>query len=85
METKAKRINQKIGEISRMKEYLNSTDYMILKAYETEYECPAEVLSLRQAARDNINTLQLEISAIEAEPEEETPDTNFNIENQKLP
>ena len=60
-------INEKYGEINELKLYLHSTDYMIIKSYETDYIVPEEVLKLRQEARDRINVLEDEIEKIKSQ------------------
>ena len=82
METK-NLINAKYGEIAAKKEYLNKTDYLITKSYETAitnpespFIVPAETLAERQAARDSINTLEAEIAELKVvlAQEEESKD-----------
>lgn len=57
-------MNELYGEINSLKEYLNSTDYMIVKSYETGYSVPEEVLSERQSARVRINELEIMITQL---------------------
>jgi len=63
-------INEKYSEILACKEYLNSTDYMIIKRSETGFVVPEEVLVKREEMRGRINALELEIKAIEEEMKE---------------
>lgn len=58
-------INEKYSEILACKEYLNSTDYMIIKRSENGYAVPEEVLLNRSNMRERINTLQNEIKELE--------------------
>ena len=84
METK-NLINQKYGEIASKKEYLNKTDYLITKSYETAiknpespFEVPTEILTERQSARDSINTLEAEITELKVLLENETKEEKIN-------
>ena len=54
-------INKLYGEINSLKEYLNSTDYMIIKSYESDYTVPDDILTQRQSARERINEIEAEI------------------------
>lgn len=57
-------MNEIYGEINSLKEYLNSTDYMIVKSYETGYIVPEGVMNERSLARERINELQNKIIEI---------------------
>ena len=59
-------INRKQSQILALKAYLNETDYMIIKKYEG-YEIEEDIMQQREAARNAINQLEIEIREIEAE------------------
>ena len=73
-------INEKYREIHELRAYLNSTDYKVTKAFEQGYIIDTDTLQQREAARMQINTLEVEISEIEKqisnlqEGEEYTPE-----------
>ena len=66
MEDLQKLINEKQGQILALKAYLNETDYMIIKKYEG-YVIEEDIMQQREAARNAINQLDIEIREIEAE------------------
>lgn len=66
-------INEKYSEILSCKEYLNSTDYLIIKQAENGFEVPRDFLSKRSEMRSRINALETEIKAIEEEMKELKP------------
>ena len=59
-------INEKQGRILSYKAFLKATDYKIIKKYEG-YDIEEDVMQQREAARNVINQLEIEISEIEAE------------------
>lgn len=73
-------INEKYKEIHELRAYLNSTDYKVTKAFEQGYVIDTDTLQQREAARMQINTLEVEIAEIEKqisnlqEGEEYTPE-----------
>ena len=60
-------INEKYSEILACKEYLNSTDYMIIKRSETGFVVQEEVLVEREEMRGRINCLEDEIKELESQ------------------
>lgn len=75
MEDLQKLVNEKQGQILSHKAYLKATDYKIIKKYEG-YEIEEDVMQQREAARNAINQLEIEIREIE----EEIADTIANQE-----
>ena len=73
-------INEKYKEIHELRAYLNETDYKVTKAFEQGYIIDTDTLQQREAARMQINTLEVEIAEIEKqisnlqEGEEYTPE-----------
>lgn len=69
-ETKDFEKQDKISELNILKKQLNSTDYKVIKCYEAQLlneNMPynlQELLSQRQAWRDQINQLEFEISML---------------------
>ena len=59
-------INEKQGRILSYKAFLKATDYKIIKKYEG-YDIEEDVMQQREAARNVINQLEIEIREIEAE------------------
>ncbi len=66
MEDLQKLINEKQGRILSYKAFLKATDYKIIKKYEG-YDIEEDVMQQREAARNAINQLEIEIREIEAE------------------
>ena len=61
-------INKKQGEIIELKSYLYSTDYMVIKSYETGEVIDEEVKNKREASRLRINQIEAEILEIQTQP-----------------
>ena len=61
-------INKKQGEIIELKSYLYSTDYMVIKSYETGEVIDEEVKNKREASRLRINQIEAEILEIQLQP-----------------
>lgn len=55
-------INEKQGLILELKSFLFSTDYHVIKSYETGHPISDEVKLQREAARANINRIEKEIN-----------------------
>lgn len=68
---KQKQINQLQGQILEHKSLLFATDYIVIRSQETGQPIPEDVLTDRATARANINELELQIRAFEAELEQE--------------
>ena len=66
MEDLQKLINEKQGQILSHRAYLKATDYKIIKKYEG-YEIEEDIMQQREAARNAIDQLEIEIREIEAE------------------
>lgn len=60
-------INKKQGEIIELKSYLYSTDYMVIKSYETGEFISEEVKSNREAYRLRINQIEAEILELQSQ------------------
>ena len=67
-------INEKLAQITALKNYLSKTDYHnhkqsddLAAGIENPYQIPHEVLVGRNDARNNINVLQAQIKELEAE------------------
>lgn len=73
-------INIKHQQIHELKAYLTSTDYKVTKAFDQGYVIDTDTLQQREAARMQINTLEVEIAEMEKqisnlqEGEEYTPE-----------
>lgn len=61
-------INKKQGEIIELKSYLYSTDYVVIKSYETGEVIDEEVKNKREASRLRINQIEAEILEIQTQP-----------------
>lgn len=61
-------INKKQGEIIELKSYLYSTDYVVIKSYETGEVIDEEVKNKREASRLRINQIEAEILEIQPKP-----------------
>jgi len=61
-------INKKQGEIIELKSYLYSTDYVVIKSYETGEVIDEEVKNKREAYRLRINQIEAEILEIQTQP-----------------
>lgn len=61
-------INKKQGEIIELKSYLYSTDYVVVKSYETGEVIDEEVKNKREASRLRINQIEAEILEIQTQP-----------------
>ncbi len=61
-------INKKQGEIIELKSYLYSTDYVVIKSYETGKVIDEEVKNKREASRLRINQIEAEILEIQTQP-----------------
>lgn len=61
-------INKKQGEIIELKSYLYSTDYAVIKSYETGEVIAEEVKNKREASRLRINQIEAEILEIQTQP-----------------
>lgn len=61
-------INKKQGEIIELKSYLYSTDYVVIKSYETGEVIDEEVKNKREASRLRINQIEAEILEIKTQP-----------------
>ena len=59
-------INEKQSHILENRAYLKATDYKIIKKYEG-YDIEEDVMQQREAARNAINQLEIEIREIEDE------------------
>lgn len=57
-------MNEKEGAILELKAILFSTDYKVLRAYETGVPLKAELIELRANARAEINRLEGEIEEL---------------------
>lgn len=57
-------INEKQSQVLDHKAYLYSTDYVIVRSYETKIDPPDEIIQKRTEAREAINLLEQEISDI---------------------
>lgn len=64
-------INEKQALILELKAILFSTDYKVLRAYETGVPLNAELIQLRANARAEINRLEGEIEELREEVNEE--------------
>lgn len=63
-------ISQLKIEVLKLQQYLNKTDYKIIKAYETNTEIDPIVKQKRQDARNTINEIKLSISILEKQLKE---------------
>ena len=73
-------INEKWSEIHALRQYLNDTDYKVIKAYETGYVITPEELQARENARSRISTLQVEISQLEKQMQQAEEGTEITPE-----
>ena len=73
-------INEKQSEILTKKEFLSSTDYKVIKAYETGYVITPEELQARENARFRISTLEVEISQLEKQMQQAEEGTEITPE-----
>lgn len=62
-------INTLYGQIAVAKNYLNDTDYMMLREAEGGAPAPEEVKGNRVAAREKVNQCEEEIKQLEVEKE----------------
>ena len=62
-------INALYGQITVAKNYLNDTDYMMLREAEGGAPAPEEVKGNRAAAREKVNQCEEEIKQLEGEKE----------------
>lgn len=76
---KLQEINSKYALIAELKQYLDLTDYHVLKQAEGGYKTPQDILFRRAEARENINALEGEIEELLIELTEE----DIEILNQK--
>jgi len=53
--------NELYAQITELKGFLYSTDYKVIRAYEQNQPVDAELLQARQAARNEINRIEVEI------------------------
>lgn len=58
-------IDLKYARRNELLKFLSETDYKVIKEAETSYIMPQELKAERQAARDEINELELQIKEIE--------------------
>lgn len=68
---KQKQINQLQGQVLDHKSLLFATDYVVIRNQETGQPMPEDVLQERAQARLQINELEEQIRALEAELAEE--------------
>jgi len=73
-EEKQTRLNELNTEILNLRNELNQTDYVVIRADEQGLEIAQEFKTTRQGWRDRINECEAEIARIEAiEPEDVEP------------
>lgn len=68
---KQKQINQMQGQVLEHKSLLFATDYVVIRNQETGKPIPEDILHERAQARLQINELEEQIRALEAELAEE--------------
>lgn len=66
-------INELEGKINALKEYLNNTDYQVLREQEGGEKMSIEVKTARAKAREDINIIQKEIEVLKEQEENEPP------------
>lgn len=63
-------LNELYAQIATAQNYLNDTDWMVIRHSETGVEIPEEVLSNRAEKRDEIDRIREEISRMLSDIEE---------------
>ena len=77
---KQKQINQIQGQVLEHKSLLFATDYVVIRNQETGQPIPEDVLQERAQARFQINELEEQIRALEAELAEEKRIEEDNVQ-----
>ena len=68
------------AQINEHRNYLNQTDYKVIKEAETEYTMPIELKDARQHARDEINRISYEVEKMEELMADSAEEMDIGIE-----